>query len=307
MQQILLGALSLGLVWALMTIGVYITYSVLGMPDMTAEGSITFGAAITARLIIGGTNPYLSMLLAIVGGMLAGLANGLLHTKLKIPSLLSGILSMTALLSINLVTMGRANIPLLRKPTVYTPVSRLLPVADPDLAELLAVILFSALLCSVVIVLLYWFFGTEIGSAIRATGNNPNMVRAQGIHTDTTIILGMMLSNALIALSGSLISQAQVYADLQMGTGSIVIGLASLFIGEALLGKRSFMVRLLSMVVGAITYRVIIAFVLRLGMPSDLMKLFTALTVVFALSLPRARQMLQKSLRAPTNGGPRRA
>lgn len=297
MDQVIIGAVSLGLLWAVMTIGVYITYSVLGMADMTAEGSITFGAAVTARLITAGSSPYLAVLAALCCGMLAGLVNGLLHTKLKIPSLLSGILTMTALFSINLRTMGRANISLLRMETVYSPVTRLLEVDKG-----IAVIVVGVITCALLIVSLYWFFGTEIGSAIRATGNNPSMVRAQGIHTDTTIILGMMISNALIALAGSLIGQSQNYADLQMGTGAIVIGLASLFIGEVLFGKRNFMLRLMSMVFGAIIYRIIIALVLRMGMASDDLKLFTAITVAIALSLPRAQALLRNGKKLPKGG-----
>jgi len=288
MQDVLLGAVSLGLLWAMMTIGVYITYSILGFADMTVEGTITLGAAVSAQVIYGGGNAYLGLLFSLAAGMLAGCVTGILHTKLKIPALLSGILTMIALFSINLRVMGKANISLLRMETIYSPVTRMF-----GLSKTLSVIAFGGLMCTVIIALLYWFFGTEIGSAIRATGNNPNMVRAQGIHTDTTIILGLMLSNSLVAVSGAMIGQAQNYADLQMGTGAIVIGLASLIIGEVLFGKRNFFMRLLSMVLGAITYRIIIALVLKMGMPSDDLKLFTALTVIFALSLPRFKNMWQ--------------
>ncbi len=297
MLEIMIGAVSLGLLWAVMTIGVYISYSVLGMADMTAEGSITMGAAVAAKVISGGGHPLLALGLAIVCGMAAGLVNGLLHTKLKIPSLLSGILTMTALFSINLRIMGKANISLLRMNTIYSPVTELLGASKG-----VSVMIVGFFVCAVIIGLLYWFFGTEIGSAIRATGNNAHMVRAQGINTDTTIILGMMLSNALIALSGGLIAQSQNYADLQMGTGAIVIGLASLFIGEVLFGKRSFFIRLSSMVMGAIIYRMIIAFVLKLGMPADDLKLFTAITVVLALTLPNLKKMAQAKRRALPGG-----
>ncbi len=297
MQEIIIGAVSLGLLWAVMTIGVYISYSVLGMADMTAEGSITLGAAVAAQAIAGGGGAYIGLLLAILCGMTAGLCNGLLHTKLKIPSLLSGILTMTALFSINLHIMGKANISLLRMPTIYSPVASLLGIDKG-----LSVIVVGLLVCGAVISLLYWFFGTEIGSAIRATGNNPHMVRAQGINTDTTIIIGMVLSNGLIALSGAMIGQSQNYADLQMGTGAIVIGLASLFIGEVLFGKRNFFIRLSSMVAGAIIYRLIIAFVLKLGMPADDLKLFTAITVVLALTLPGIKKAAQARRRALPGG-----
>jgi len=217
---------------------------------------------------------------------------GLLHTKLRIPALISGILTMIALYSVNLRVMGMANVSLLRMTTVYSLLGGL-----TGLDKTGSVILLGGLLSLFVVGALYWFFGTEIGSAIRATGNNPNMVRAQGIHTDTTIVIGLMLANALVSLSGGLIAQSQNYADVQMGTGAIVIGLASLIIGEVLFGKRNFFSRLLSMIFGAITYRVIIALVLRLGMAADDLKLFTAITVALALALPRMKD-LRDTLRA---------
>lgn len=296
MEQILLGALSLGLLWSVMTIGVYITFRILSIADMTVEGTITLGAAVTARVISLGASPWLGLALSILAGMLAGLITGLLHTKLGIPALLSGILTMIALFSINLRVMTKANISLLRMDTVYSPLMSL------GLNKTWAVIALGAMCAALVIGLLYWFFGTEVGSAIRATGANPNMVRAQGIHTDTTLILGLMISNALVGISGSLIAQSQNYADLQMGTGSIVIGLASMIIGEVLFGKRNFFLRFLSMVLGAITYRIIIALVLKMGMPSDDLKLFTAITVVFALSLPKIKGLINGRLR-PRKGG----
>ena len=296
MQQVLLGALSLGLLWSVMTIGVYITFRVLSIADMTVEGTITLGAAVTARVISVGLSPWLGMALAILAGLLAGLVTGLLHTKLGIPALLSGILTMIALFSINLRVMTKANISLLRMDTVYTPLMNL------GLNKNTAIIVLGAGCALLVIGLLYWFFGTEIGCAIRATGNNPNMVRAQGIHTDTTIILGLMLSNALVGVSGSLIAQSQNYADLQMGTGAIVIGLASMIIGEVLFGRRNFFLRLVSMVMGAITYRVLIALVLKMGMPSDDLKLFTAITVVVALSLPKFKAAMNGKRRLQKGG-----
>lgn len=283
MQQVLLGALSLGLLWSVMTIGVYITFRILSIADMTVEGTITLGAAVTARVISTGGSPWLGLGLALLAGLLAGLVTGLLHTKLGIPALLSGILTMIALFSINLRVMGKATISLLRMDIVYTPFIGL------GLDKNTSIIVLGTALALAVISILYWFFGTEIGSAIRATGNNPNMVRAQGVHTDTTIILGLMISNALVGVSGSMIAQAQNFADLQMGTGAIVIGLASMIIGEVLFGRSNFYLRLTAMVLGAITYRIIIALVLKMGMPSDDLKLFTAITVVFALSLPKIR------------------
>jgi len=284
MLDIILGAISLGLLWAVMTIGVYITYRILDIADLTVEGSIAMGAAIAAKAISVGINPFAATVLALVGGLAAGLITGLLHTKLKIPALLSGILTMIALYSINLHIMGRANIPLLRMDTVYTPFIRL------GMDNTVAVISLGLVCVSVVVGLLYWFFGTELGSAIRATGDNPNMVRAQGINTNVMKIVGLIISNGLVAVSGALISQSQSFADVQMGTGSIVIGLASVIIGEVLFGKKNFFRRLIALVLGAITYRIIIALVLKLGMPANDLKLFTAITVAIALALPELKK-----------------
>lgn len=286
MLQIVLGAIMLGLLWALMTIGVYITYRILNMADLTVEGTITLGAAIVARAIYAGYNPFLATLMAIAGGMLGGLSSGLLHTQLKIPPLLAGILSMTALYSINLRVLGRANLSLLRMETVY---SNFPLFFNPTVS----VIILATLCVLAVITVLYWFFGTELGSALRATGNNPQMARAQGINTKTMIVLGLMLSNGLVALSGALIAQQQNYADIQMGTGAIVIGLASVIIGEVLFGKKSFFRLLLSLALGSITYRLIIALVLELGMPAQDLKLFTAITVGLALALPNLKANFQ--------------
>lgn len=283
MTYILIGAVSLGLLWAVMTIGVYITYRILNIADLTVEGSIAMGGAIASYTISNGLDPFLAVLLAMLGGMAAGLVTGLLHTRLKIPALLAGILTMIALYSINLRIMGRANISLLRVDTVYTPFEHI------GLSHQLAVMLLGLLVVAGFIGILYWFFGTEIGCAIRATGNNPQMARAQGINTNGAIILGLVISNSLVAVSGALIAQSQSFADVQMGVGSIVIGLASVIIGEVLFGKRSFFSRLVSLALGAITYRVIIAIVLKLGMAANDLKLFTAITVAVALSLPVIR------------------
>ena len=287
MLQIFMGAISLGLLWAIATIGVYITYRILEIADLTVEGSIVMGAAITASAIVRGINPYLSIGMAFAGGLLAGLVTGLLHTKLKIPSLLSGILTMIALYSINLRIMGKANISLLRMHTVYSAFENL------GLNHNGAVAILGIIFVGCIIGTLYWFFGTEIGCAIRATGDNPQMVRAQGINTNTTIILGLMISNGLVAVAGALIAQSQSFADVQMGIGSIVIGLASVIIGEVLFGERNFFSRLVSLVLGAITYRIIIALVLKLGMPANDLKLFTAITVAIALALPVFRSYLK--------------
>jgi putative ABC transport system permease protein len=287
MLQIITGAISLGLLWAIMTIGVYITYRILNIADLTVEGSITMGAAIAAKALTGGINPYLAIILAFFGGMLAGLFTGILHTKLKIPALLSGILTMIALYSVNLRIMGTSNLSLIRAETVYMPFQAM------GLNQNNAAIVVGLICVSILVAILYWFFGTEIGSVIRATGNNPHMVRAQGVNTDLTIVIGLVLSNGLVAVSGGLIAQSQRFADIQMGTGSIVIGLASVIIGEVLFSRNGFLSKLISLVLGAVIYRVIIAFVLKLGMPANDLKLFTAITVAIALALPIFKEYLQ--------------
>lgn len=288
MLDIILGAVSLGLLWAIMTLGVYISYRILDVADLTVEGTIALGAAVVAKLITEGVNPWLATLIATCSGLLAGLCTGLLHTKLKIPALLSGILSMIALYSINIHIMGRANTTLLRANTVFTFLQNM------GLAKSIPMLIIGLLFVIAVSFFLYWFFGTELGSAIRATGSNPNMVRAQGINTSNMIVLGLVISNGLVAMSGALIAQNQSFADVQMGTGSIVIGLASLIIGEVLFGTRSFKNVLVSVSLGAIVYRIIIALVIKAGMNADDLKLFTAITVAFCLSLPLIKSYLQK-------------
>ena len=280
MLQIILGAVSLGLIWAIMTIGVYITYRILEIADLTVEGSLAMGAAIAAYSIYNGMNPYQATGIALLGGMGAGLITGLFHTKLKIPALLSGILTMIALYSVNLRIMGKANISLLRMDTVYTDLEAV------GVNHTNAVMIFAMLCVLGLIGLLYWFFGTEIGCAIRATGTNSQMARAQGINTNNMIMLGLIISNGLVALCGALIAKSQSFADVQMGVGSIVIGLASVIIGEVIFKSKNFFQKLISLALGAITYRLIIAIVLKLGMPANDLKMFTALTVAVALSLP---------------------
>ena len=287
MTQILLGAVSLGLLWSIMTIGVYITYRILDIADLSVEGSLPLGAAVACAMITRGANPYLASLCALLAGCAAGLCTGILHTKLKIPALLSGILTMIALYSINLRIMGAPNVSILRMNTVFRPLTKM------GLSSSVAIIIVGGLCALALISILYWFFGTELGSAVRATGNNPRMVRAQGINTDNMKILGLVLSNGLVALSGAFIAQSQNFGDVQMGAGSIVIGLASLIIGEVLFGGRSFYRRLLAVILGAVVYRLIIALVLELGMHPNDLKLFTAITVALALWLPQGKQLLR--------------
>jgi len=270
-----------------MTIGVYISYRVLEIADLTAEGSIVLGASVSAVIIAGGGDPYIGLAAALGAGLVAGFFTGFLHTKMKIPALLSGILCMIALYSVNIrVMLGAANISLMRRRTVYTAFINM--GASKNVSALIVGLICVAL----VILAIYWFFGTEIGSAIRATGNNAEMARAQGINTDTAKIMGLVISNGFIALSGALISQYLGFSDIQMGTGSIVIGLASLIIGEVLFARVKFYRTLIAMVLGAVTYRLVIAMVLEAGMPATDLKLFTAITVAAALWLPNVKKKL---------------
>lgn len=289
-QAFSIATISQGLLWAMMALGVYLTYRVLDIADLTVEGSFPLGAAVAAALIDGGANPYFALGAASLAGMAAGVVTGLLHTKLKIPALLAGILSMIALYSINLHVMGKANISLLRMDTIYTPFMNW--GLNKTNASLVAGLIFTLFF----IVLLYWFFGTEIGAAIRATGYNQQMIRAQGVNTDITIILGLLLSNALVSFSGALIAQNQGFADVGMGTGTIVIGLASVIIGEVLFGTRSFKNCLVSVVLGSIVYRIVVAFVLGCGLNPNDLKLFTAIIVAIALSMPLIKSKIKNAM-----------
>lgn len=288
MFWIIQSAISLGILWGIMSLGVYITFRVLNFADLTVDGSFTLGGAISAVMAARGINPLVAVLVAMIGGMISGLCTGLLNTKLKIPGLLASILTQIALYSINLRIMGSPNIPLLRVPTIFT---WLADIGFPTRWISMAVGLIF--MCGV-IALMYWFFGTEIGSAIRATGDNPHMIRALGVHTDTTIILGLVMGNALVALSGGLVAQQQGYGDIGMGTGAIVIGLAAIIIGEVLFTQRNFMLRLAAVIFGSIVYRIVITLVLRFGLKSTDLKLFTAVLVALALYLPVMRSDLRQ-------------
>lgn len=276
------GAISQGVLWGLMTLGVYITFKILDFADMTVDGSFALGGAVSAVMIVNGMNPWLALLPAVLAGMIAGGVTGILHTKVKIPGILAGILTMIALYSINIRIMGQANTSLLGESTVISILSGVINVSTNTLALVIGIIV-----SVVVIAALYWFFGTELGSALRATGNNEYMVRALGSNTDTMKIIGLMLSNGLVALSGAFVAQSQGYADVGMGQGTIVVGLASIIIGEVVFGDRfSFAYKLSAVVGGSIIYRVIIAVVLQLGMKSTDLKLLTAMIVALALAMP---------------------
>ena len=276
-MDLVISTVSQGLLWALLAIGVYITFRVLDIADLTVEGSFPLGAAVAAKLLTSGAHPVTAILVACIAGALAGVITGFLCTKLKIPALLAGILTMIALYSVNLRIMGKANLPLLSQDTIFSIVKA--PGLDMGLTVL-------AIGLAIVAVLNYWFFGTELGAAIRATGCNPHMIRANGIDTDVMVVLGLLLSNALVAMSGALVAQSNGFADVGMGVGTIVIGLASVIIGEVLFGTRSFRNCLISVILGSIVYRAVIAIVLQMGMPPNDLKLFTAILVALALSMP---------------------
>ncbi len=284
--SVLLGAVSQGLLWSILAIGVYITYKILDYADLTTEGSYPLGAAVAAQMILCGFNPFIATFVSMIAGMAAGFVTGFLNTKLKIPSLLSGILSMTGLYSINLRIMGKANLPLLKQDTVISIVS------DMGIETSTAVLIVGIIFVLIVIAILWWFFGTEKGFAIRATGDNAAMIRALGVNTNSMVILGLVISNGLIALSGGIMAQYNGYADVGMGTGTIVIGLASVIIGEVLFGHSSILRSLFAVVLGSILYRIIIAFVLSKGLvPTDL-KLLSSVLLAVCLSLPLIKEKL---------------
>ncbi len=279
-MDLIISTIAQGLLWALLAIGVYLTFRVLDIADLTVEGSFPLGAAVAATMLIAGYHPVAAILGACVAGMLSGVVTGFLCTKLKIPALLAGILTMIALYSVNLRIMGKANLPLLQQDTIFT-IARSLGFDNN-----VTVLVVGAIIVLIVAVLNYWFFGTELGTAVRATGCNPHMIRANGIDTDVMVVLGLLLSNGLVAMSGALVAQNNGFADVGMGVGTIVIGLASVIIGEVLFGTRSFKNCLISVILGSIVYRAVIAVVLQMGMPPNDLKLFTAILVALALSLP---------------------
>jgi putative ABC transport system permease protein len=276
-----------GLVWACVALGVYLTLRILAFPDLTVEGSFPTGAAIAAALIFRGGDPFLATGLAIVGGMIAGWLTGLLHTWRGINDILSGILVATALYSITLVIMDRPNTPLLGVPTVYERVYELLGVR-PGIWPRIGML---AALCVAVALLLNWFLHTDLGLALRATGNNPAMAQSLGIHTDRLKVLGLILANGLVALSGALVAQLQGFADVGMGVGTLVAGLAAIIIAEAVFGVNRMLWNLLAVLAGSFGYRYIVALALLVGLPATLLKLITAALVVatLGLSLPRLR------------------
>lgn len=275
------GAIGQGLIWGIMAIGVYITFRVLDFADLTVDGTIATGGATLVMSMMAGCNVYVALLLAFLSGCVAGLITGVLNTVLGIPPILAGILTQLALYSVNLRILGKANQPLsVHKYNLLV-----------SMTELSKALIIVAIFVVVIIAILYWFFGTEIGHAIRATGTNMNMARANGININSSKIIALVLSNGLVALSGGLLAQYQGYADINMGRGAIVIGLAAVIIGEVIFGKifKNFALKLLYVAIGGIIYYIVMQFVISLGLNTDDLKLLTAAVVAVFLGIPYLR------------------
>jgi putative ABC transport system permease protein len=285
----LLGALEIGLVFSLVALGVLVSFRLLKFPDLTVDGSFPLGAAVAATLISAGMNPFAATAAAVAAGALAGAVTGWLHVRLRIMDLLASILVMIALYSINLRIMGRPNVPLITEPTVFT---MLQPAWLGDYAQRPLLLLVVVVVCKL---LLDWFLATQMGLALRATGANPRMARAQGVNTGRVILGGMALSNALVALAGALFAQTQGGADISMGLGTIVIGLAAVIVGESILPSRRLAVTTLAVILGAVLYRFFIALALNsdfIGLQAQDLNLVTAVLVTIALVVPRLKGRL---------------
>ena len=278
------GAAAQGLIWGIMAIGVYITFRTLDIADLTVDGTMCTGGAVCIMMMMNGHNVWVAMLAAFIAGMLAGFATGFFHTFMGIPAILSGILIQLALWSVNLKIMGKSNQAL--NVDKYNLLVSLRYIKGVSIFKNTIVIV--AIMIFVLIAILYWFFGTELGCSIRATGCNSNMARAQGINTNFNKVLGLMISNGLVALSSALLAQYQGFADINMGRGAIVIGLAAVIIGEAIFGRifRNFALTLLSVGFGAVIYYLVLQVVIWLGVDTDLLKMFSAIVVAIFLAIP---------------------
>ena len=278
------GAAAQGLIWGIMAIGVYITFRILDIADLTVDGTLCTGGAVCIMMMLSGHNVWVSMLAATGTGLLAGLATGIFHTFMGIPAILAGILTQLSLYSVNLKIMGKANQAInVDKFNLLVSLRRVKGVVLTQ-----NTLFIVAIMIVILIAVLYWFFGTELGCSLRATGCNPSMSRAQGINTDRNKVLGLMLSNGLVALSGALLTQYQGFADINMGRGSIVIGLAAVIIGEAIFSRifRNFALKLLSVVFGSILYYLVLQIVIWMGIDTDLLKMLSALVVALFLAFP---------------------
>ena len=278
------GATAQGLIWGIMAIGVYITFRILDIADLTVDGTLCTGGAVCIMMMLSGHNVWVSMLVATGAGLLAGLATGIFHTFMGIPAILAGILTQLSLYSVNLKIMGKANQAI--NVDKFNLLVSLRRVKGVSLTQ--NTLFIVAIMIVILIAILYWFFGTELGCSLRATGCNPSMSRAQGINTDRNKVLALMLSNGLVALSGALLTQYQGFADINMGRGSIVIGLAAVIIGEAIFSRifRNFALKLLSVVFGSILYYLVLQVVIWMGIDTDLLKMLSALVVALFLAFP---------------------
>ncbi|HGI8497642.1 TPA: ABC transporter permease [Streptococcus agalactiae] len=286
MLDIILSGISQGLLWSIMAIGVFITFRILDIADLSAEGAFPMGAAVCALCIVNDINPIVATIAGMLGGMLAGLVSGFLHTKMKIPALLTGIITLTGLYSINLLVLGRSNVSFALKNTLVTMVTRL------GLNKLSAVLLIGIVCVGLVILILYLFLNTQLGLALRATGDNEAMGQANSIKVDWMKMLGYMIGNGLIALSGALLAQNNGYADLNMGVGTIVIGLASIILAEVMIKYLPLGKRLWSIVLGSVLYRMIIVFILTTDIDAQMIKLVSAILLALILYVPELRAKL---------------
>lgn len=294
------GSVSQGLIWGIMAIGIYITYRILDVADLTVDGSFATGGAVAVILILNGCNLWLAMLLAFVAGLIAGAVTGLLHTLMGIPPILAGILTQLALYSINLKIMGKANQSInVNQTEILVSLRWVKELAFHNPLITVGVVLV------ILIALLYWFFGTEMGCALRATGANINMSRAQGINTSFNKVLGIMISNGLVAFSGAFLAQYQGFADVKMGQGAIVIGLAAVIIGEAIFGKifKNFALRLLSVASGSVIYYIVVQAVITMGLDANLLKLLSAVIVAIFLAIPYWKNQHKAKHMVKTKGG----
>ena len=298
------GSISQGLIWGIMAIGVYITYRILDVADLTVDGSFATGGAVAVMLILNGCNLWLAMLVAFIAGLLAGAITGLLHTFMGIPAILAGILTQLSLYSINLKIMGKAN-----QSVNVNQTELLVSLRWVKEFAFHNPLITVGLVLAIMIAVLYWFFGTEMGCALRATGSNLNMSRAQGINTNFNKVLGIMLSNGLVAFSGAFLAQYQGFADVKMGQGAIVIGLAAVIIGEALFSKifKNFALRLLSVAFGSIIYYIVIQAVITMGLDANLLKLLSAAIVAIFLAVPYWKKQYSQNHIRKVKGGSKNA
>lgn len=294
------GALAQGLIWGIMAIGVYITYKLLDLADLSVDGTMCTGGAVCVVMLLHGMPMWLALLVATIAGMLAGLVTGILHTAMGIPAILAGILTQLALWSVNLKIMGRANTPISNDK--YNLLVSIVNVSGTSLFK--NTIFIVAVILAILIAFLYWFFGTEIGAALRATGNNESMARAQGINTNVCKVLGLMLSNAIVAFSSALLSQYQGFADINMGKGAIVIGLAAVIIGDVIFGKifKNFALKLVAVALGGVIYYLVLQVVIWAGFDTDLLKLLSATVVAVFLAIPYLKKKYFTSVKTAKEG-----